>query len=178
METEIVPACHRYGLDVVVYSPVAGGLLTGRFNGRPDKSPAAGEEGRYAMDTFLGPIFRDIYFKESTFQALEVIQGAAEKHHLTVAEVALRWLVHHSALRTAAKGGNDGVIIGISKIEQLDQNIQDMRKGPLPEEVVEALEKAWLIAKGTASDPWPSPLVYTYDAKEVLFKERTDISAL
>ncbi len=43
-----------------------------------------------------------------------------------MAEVALRWVVHHSALKTGSKGGNDGVIIGISKIEQLDQNIHGL----------------------------------------------------
>ena len=85
--------------------------------------------------------------------------------------MALRWAVHHSALRTASKGGNDGFVLGISKIEQLDQNISDLAEGPLPEDVVEALEKAWLITKGTAPLPWIEPLEYTYDAKEVLFKD-------
>ena len=41
------------------------------------------------------------------------------------------------------KDGNDGVIIGVSSVEQLDQNLKDCEKGPLPQEVLDALDQAW-----------------------------------
>lgn len=48
------------------------------------------------------------YFKDATFDSLRIIEEAAKKHDLTILEIAFRWLVHHSALKLANKGGNDG----------------------------------------------------------------------
>lgn len=109
-----------------------------------------------------------MYFNESNFSALEIINSAAKKHNLSMIEVALRWAVHHSALRMNGKG-NDGVIIGVSKLEQLHENIRDLKKGPLPKDVVDALEKAWIVTKGVSPDPWHFPLVYSYDTQKALF---------
>lgn len=53
-------------------------------------------------------------------------------------EAALRWLQHHSLLTPS-----DGVIIGARNIQQLEENISDSEKGPLPEEIVEILNQAW-----------------------------------
>lgn len=99
-------------------------------------------------------MYRDRYFKDATFKALQLIEQAAQKHNLTLLEIALRWCIHHSALKTRVKGGNDGVIIGVSRLEQLEGNLADLEKGPLPDEVVETLDEAWLIAKSTAPTYW------------------------
>lgn len=53
--------------------------------------------------------------------------------------------MHHSVLRI--KGGNDGIIIGVSSLDQLNSNLTDLEKGPLPQEVVEKLDEAWDIVK-------------------------------
>lgn len=60
-----------------------------------------------------------------------------EKHNLRLTEVALRWCQHHSVLTPS-----DGIILGASSAKQLEQNCKDSGKGPLPEEVVAALDKA------------------------------------
>lgn len=49
------------------------------------------------------------YFNEANFDALEIIREACEEHNLTMAEVALRWENHHSAMK---KGNGDAIIIG------------------------------------------------------------------
>lgn len=98
----------------------------------------------------MGDMYRDRYFKNSTFEALKLVEGVAQKHNLSLLEIALRWCTHHSALKTRAKGGNDGIIIGVSSFSQLEGNIADLEKGPLPEEVVNALDEAWMIAKASA----------------------------
>lgn len=87
-------------------------------------------------------------------QALSIVEEATKKHGLTMLETALRWTIHHSALNTRAKGGNDGVVMGVSNFGQLEGNLRDFEKGPLPEEVVAALEKAWVVAKSTAPSYW------------------------
>ena len=99
-------------------------------------------------------MYRNRYFKDSTFEAVKIVEEAAQTHSLTLLEIALRWCVHHSALRTRAKGGNDGVIIGVSSFQQLEGNLSDLEKGPLPEDVVTALDRAWLTAKATAPTYW------------------------
>jgi aflatoxin B1 aldehyde reductase len=68
----------------------------------------------------------------------------AKRHGLTEAECALRWLTHHSLLR---RERGDAVIVGASSTRQLEQNLADCEKGPLPEEVVQALDAGWQQAR-------------------------------
>lgn len=167
IEAELVPACRRYGLDVVVYNPIAGGLFSGKIKSK-DMQPA---EGRFSDANPMGVNYRGRYFKDSTFQALRTIEQAVAKHEatdgLTMIETALRWAVHHSQLRVT--NGNDGIIIGISSYDQLDGNLDAIEKGPLPDDVVQALDQAWAVVKADAPNYWHQDLVYSYDTKEALF---------
>lgn len=69
--------------------------------------------------------------------------------------------------------GRDGIIIGVSSFAQLESNLKDVQKGPLPEEVVEALDKAWLISKPTAPNYWHLDLKYTYNTQQALFGSKS-----
>ena len=60
----------------------------------------------------------------------------------SLAEVALRWLIHHSYLREG-----DGIIIGASREEHLVSNLAAWQAGPLPAPVLEACEAAWAVSK-------------------------------
>ena len=166
LEQELIPACHRYGIDVVVYNPLAGGIFSGKY-----KSAEVPKEGRYSDNSNTGALYRKRYFKDATFDALRLIEPVADKHNLTLVEIALRWCVHHSALKMK-DGGRDGVIIGVSNFGQLESNLKDLEKGPLPEEVVKALDEAWLVAKPTTPNYWHLDLKYTYDTREALFKPK------
>ena len=53
-------------------------------------------------------------------------------------EISLRWLAHHSELSE-----NDGVILGVSKIGHLENNIEMIRKGSLSNDIVELLNESW-----------------------------------
>ncbi|KAG9827468.1 hypothetical protein KCU77_g14399, partial [Aureobasidium melanogenum] len=66
-------------------------------------------------------------------------------HGLTEAECALRWMQNHSQLKRE-KG--DAIIIGASSPHHIEQNLKDMEKGPLPDDVLEALNKGWEGCKG------------------------------
>lgn len=83
----------------------------------------------------------------------------------------MRWVHHHSALNIG-NGGRDGILIGVSSFSQLEANLRDVQKGPLPEEVVEALDQAWLITKATSAPYWHLDLKYTYNTQEALFKPK------
>ena len=163
IEVELIPACRRYGLDIVIYNPVAGGLLTGKY-----KTSDVPAEGRFSDTSWAGKVYRNRYFNDSSFDALRLIEPVVQEYHLSMVETALRWVVHHSALKIT-NGGRDGVIIGVSNFDQLNMNLIDLEKGPLPDEVVKALDEAWLVAKANAPNYWHHDLKYTYDTKKALF---------
>ena len=98
-------------------------------------------------------------------------EPVVEKHGLTLIETALRWVHHHSALKMG-NGGRDGILIGVSSFSQLETNLADVQKGPLPQEVVDALDKAWLVAKPYSPPYWHLDLKYTYNTQEALFKPK------
>lgn len=78
------------------------------------------------------------------FDALDIIREACHKEGLTESEVALRWMVHHSGLEA---GRGDRIIVGASSRRHLEENLKDLEKGPLGEEVVEALDRAWGVTR-------------------------------
>ncbi|KAH7325880.1 NADP-dependent oxidoreductase domain-containing protein [Stachybotrys elegans] len=164
IDAELFTACRRYGLDIVVYNPIAGGLFSGKIKSK-DIVP---DSGRFSdVSTAQGSNYRNRYFRESTFRSLQVVEAAAEKHNLTMIETALRWMVHHSKLRV--KDGNDGILIGVSSVDQLENNLDNLEKGPLPEEVVQALDEAWQISKADSTNYWHGDLEYGYNTYEALF---------
>lgn len=162
LDTELIPACRRYGIDVVVYNPLVGGLFSGKY--KLDEVPT---EGRFSDTAKSGAMYRKRYFKEATFEAMRMIEPVVKEHNLTLLETAIRWCVHHSQLKIV--DGNDGIIIGVSSQSQLEGNIKDFEKGPLPEAVVKVLDDAWLITKATTANYWHLDLEYTYDTKKALF---------
>ncbi len=163
LDTEVIPACRRYGRDVVVYNTTGGGIFSGKY-----QSTAVPNSGRFSNSLGAGwSFYRQRYFKESTFKALQLIEPVAAKHNLTLIETALRRCIHHSALSVV--DGNDGLILGASSLKQLQNNLQHCKRGPLPDEVVEALDEAWLLTKADVTNYWHLDLKYTYDTKAALF---------
>ena len=62
-----------------------------------------------------------------------------------MAGASLRWLYYHSAL-----GDDDGITLGATKVEQIEVNVEEIRKGRLEGDVIEAFEKAWEAVRGVA----------------------------
>ncbi|ATZ56793.1 hypothetical protein BCIN_14g00290 [Botrytis cinerea B05.10] len=163
LASELIPCCKRYGISVVIYNPIAGGLFSGAY-----KSSEIPTSGRYSDAVGkLGEMYRKRYWKESNFAALKLIEPVVQKHNLTMVETALRWCIHHSALNVL--DGDDGIIMGASSIEQLDSNLKDCEKGPLPEEVVKVLDEAWEVCKADTPNYWHLDLKYEYDTRKALF---------
>jgi aflatoxin B1 aldehyde reductase len=75
------------------------------------------------------------------------VRPVAAKLGLSTAEAALRWSSHHSQLK---KELGDAVIIGASSAKQLEENLTNLDKGPLPEEMVKAFDDGWAVAKSVA----------------------------
>ena len=83
-EYELVPAALDQGLGILVWSPLAGGLLSGKY--RRDAQP---EQGRHLTDWDEPPV-RD---QEQLYDIVDVLVEIAEAHGVSAAQVALAWLL-------------------------------------------------------------------------------------
>lgn len=77
---------------------------------------------------------------EDFFAALDILRPVAKKHGLTEVECALRWMIHHSMSK---RGFGDAVTIGASSTKHREENLVDLERGSLLEEVVQALNAGW-----------------------------------
>ena len=85
-----------------------------------------------------------MYHKDALLDAAKKVQDAAEKAGITGHAVALRWVLHHSALKGEL---GDAMIIGASSFQQLEENLEICKAGPLPADLVRVVEDVWGPAK-------------------------------
>ncbi|TGO80975.1 hypothetical protein BPOR_1464g00010 [Botrytis porri] len=138
VEAELIPCLHFYNMSFYAFQPLAGGFPTSKFH-RDQTEYEAGS--RFDPSKPQGQLHHGRYINDRNLYALEdILRPVIKKHGLTEAECGLRWMAHHSSMK---KELNDAVIVGASSVEQLEQNLNDLENGELPDEVVEALEKCW-----------------------------------
>jgi aflatoxin B1 aldehyde reductase len=137
VEAELIPCLRAYGISFYVYSPLAGGFLTSRYT-RDKTVFDAGDRFDPAMP--FSKLSRGRNWNEPSFKALDALRPAIAPHGITESEAALRWLSHHSVLK---KDLGDAVIIGASSKKRLEDNLEALDKGPLPVDVVAALDAGW-----------------------------------
>jgi aflatoxin B1 aldehyde reductase len=131
VESELFPAVRNFGIRFYAYNPLAGGLLTGRY----DQISNVPREGRFALkSTYL-----ERFWKKSYFDAIEVVQDASEQAGLSMIQIALRWLLQYSFLKGPS---GDGVIIAASNLKQWEYNLNSL-SGELPMKVLETIDRAW-----------------------------------
>ena len=136
VEPELFPAIRSLGMRFYAFNPLAGGMLTGKHKHFED----APEPGRFArLESY-----RKRYWKQSYFDAVDAIKQACDAEGVPMAEAGYRWLSEHSMM-DAAK--NDGILLGASRLEQMTQNMAAVKKGALPQSVLDAMDAAWEIAK-------------------------------
>ena len=148
IEAELFPCLRYYNIALYAFQPLAGGFLTGRYS-REQSDFEAGS--RFDPKHVQGKMHQGRYWNDTYFDAIDSIKAVAEKNGLTIAEVAMRWLEHHSLMK---KENDDAIIVGASSTKHLEENLADLEKGELPEEVVEVVEQAWLAVKGVAPKYW------------------------
>lgn len=150
VEPELFPCLRHYGMAFYNYNPLAGGYLTDRYR-REQQGESIEKGSRFDPNTWQGKGYRARYWNDSMFDALEILRPVAKKHGLTEAECALRWMTHHSLLK---KENGDAVIIGASSTKHLEENLVNLEKGALPDEVVKALDAGWEKTRGISGRYW------------------------
>lgn len=105
IEREIVPMLRGEGLGLMVWSPLAGGLLSGKYGHDRDAAPG---ERRAAFD--FPPVDRD-----RARACLDAMRPMAEARGVSVARIAIAWLLHRKAVSS--------VIVGARRLDQLEDNL-------------------------------------------------------
>jgi aryl-alcohol dehydrogenase-like predicted oxidoreductase len=131
IEQEYLPMCSHFGVFTCIYNPLAGGLLTGKQH---RAAPVAGSR-------FDGNrVYLDRYWHPAYFEAVETLSAAAAAHGRSLAGLALCWLYYHTLA--------DCLILGASRLEQLEQNLAALDAGPLPETLLETCSNVWTALRG------------------------------
>ncbi len=108
LEREMIPLLNDQKVGLMVWSPLAGGLLSGKYT-RSNQTP---EDSRRTNFDF--PIVN----KEKTYDIIDVLVPMAESKNVSVAQLSLAWLLHQPAVST--------IIIGAKKVAQLEDNIKSI----------------------------------------------------
>jgi aryl-alcohol dehydrogenase-like predicted oxidoreductase len=108
IEREVLPACASEGMGLMCWSPLAGGMLTGKYD--PQAGPAAGSRIDLRKEIDLPR-----YWNDDSFRLIEELRCVAKEVERTPAQVALAWLLHDR--RVAA------VIVGSRSAEQLSASL-------------------------------------------------------
>ena len=108
IEVEVVPLSEREGVGQVVFSPLAQGILTGKY--RPGEAP---EQGTRAADSESNRFMREL-MNEEVLSAVEALRSVASDADLSMSQLALAWVLRQENVSSA--------IIGASRPEQVEDN--------------------------------------------------------
>jgi len=129
IEVEIVPVCQRFGLGIIPWSPLAGGMLTGKY--KKGEEPTEGT--RFAASGPFQQIWRARALSERNHAIMEVVLEEAAKLDISPIALALAW--------NLSRPGVVSPIIGPKSVKQLEDNLAALDV-TLPAETVERIDAA------------------------------------
>lgn len=126
IEDDIIETSQRNGIGQIVFSPLAQGVLTGKY--KPNEAPpkdsrAANNETNFVINS---------YFDDRVLQAVASLSDVAKANGFTMAQLALRWILRQDNVASA--------IIGASRTEQIDENIEAVNKS-LTEDMLKEIDR-------------------------------------
>ncbi|HYO80955.1 MAG TPA: aldo/keto reductase [Bryobacteraceae bacterium] len=133
IETEYLPLCKELGVSTVVYNPLAGGLLTNKHQAA-QPIPGSRFDGN--------DMYQRRYWKDENFQAVAQLASIAAAEGRSIVSLALNWLLHHSPA--------DCIILGASRMEHLEANLNACGEGPLSNEALAGCDEVWKLVGGVA----------------------------
>jgi aryl-alcohol dehydrogenase-like predicted oxidoreductase len=108
VEERVLPTCRRYGIGNVVWSPLAMGILSGKYTDarRPPAGTRAAGESKDMMED---------YFTQPVLDAVQRLQPLAKRAGCTLAQLSLAWCLREPTITSA--------IVGATKVEHIDENL-------------------------------------------------------
>ena len=131
-EEEYLPFSKHLGIAVLPYNPLAGGLLSGKHS--RGQGPPAGT--RFDKN----PLYLGRYWHDDYFDAVDELKTIARDAGRTLIELAFQWLLGNAQM--------DSVILGASRMEQLEENLKACESGPLDPETLERCDGVWKRLRG------------------------------
>ena len=128
IEAEVVPASEELGIGQIVWSPIAQGVLTGKY-----KIGAPAPEGSRATDTSSGANFVARWLNDPVLAAVEKLEPIAKDMDLTMSQLAIAWVLSNPNVSAA--------IVGASRPEQITENAKAAGV-TLPEDVLSGIDYA------------------------------------
>ena len=122
LEKEIIPVINDQNLGLMVWSPLAGGFLTGKYR-KDDKAPEGARREKFNFP----PVNL-----EKAYPVIDVLDEIAKEHNVSIARVSLAWLLAKKVVTT--------VIIGAKNVDQLNDNLE-ATKIELTDSQIERLDK-------------------------------------
>ncbi|HEY3992195.1 MAG TPA: aldo/keto reductase family protein [Ktedonobacteraceae bacterium] len=110
IEREVIPVCEREGIGQIVFSPLAQGVLTGKY--KPGQQP---QQGTRAANSQLNMFMTDL-MSDKTLTAVQNLQNLAQQGGYTLSQLALAWVLSQPNVSSA--------IIGASRPEQVEENVK------------------------------------------------------
>jgi aryl-alcohol dehydrogenase-like predicted oxidoreductase len=129
IEAELLPLALDQGIGVISYNPLAGGVLTGRYQ----TGQSVQEGTRFALQN-AGQLYRARYWQEAQLQAVDQLKQLCGERKVSLAQVAVAWVLAQPAITSA--------IVGASKAEQLDQSLPAVDLS-LDEQLLAACDDIW-----------------------------------
>ncbi|KAH8883127.1 Aldo/keto reductase [Thozetella sp. PMI_491] len=127
-EDKLFPLLRKHNITFNAYSPLAAGFLTGNLT--------SGRAEGTRLGSPYGAHFRGWYDKAEFHAAIRNLMDVIDPRGIKPTEAALRWLAYHSPLTE-----KDGIILGATKVEQIQENMVHIAKGPLPADIVAVINR-------------------------------------
>ena len=146
-EKKIIPASEAAGVPVWAYSPLAQGLLTGKFRSIDDV-PMGRRETRFYSGKWQQGRHNDTGFEAEIFAYIDYLMGVCEKNGVAPSEVAMSFLKRREFVKS--------ILVGARSVGQLEQNIAAYEKD-VPSDLMDEIEKASESLKaimGENADMW------------------------
>jgi aryl-alcohol dehydrogenase-like predicted oxidoreductase len=110
IETELLPLCRDQGVGVIAFNPIAGGLLSGKYQKGEPPRPGT----RFTLGA-AGELYRERYWQAAQLEAVEALKEHFGQRGWKLATVAVAWVL--------AQPGITSAIVGASRPEQLDDTL-------------------------------------------------------
>ena len=111
IEDKVVPTCQELGLSQIVWSPIAQGVLTGKY--KPGQQPPTGSR---ATDEKGGADMIKRFMKDDVLTRVQQLRPVADELDLTMAQLAVAWVLQNDNVATA--------LVGASRPEQVTENVK------------------------------------------------------
>jgi len=145
-EEKLFPLLRELKISFYAYSPLAGGFLT---KTKEDLLAGSGENvGRFSSNAGgVSGMYRALYVKPAYLEALSEWAKAAEEEGASKAELAYRWVSYNSPLKPEQ---GDGIIFGGRTLQQVEETVQSLKRGPLKPETLKKIDHIWETIKHEA----------------------------